>query len=144
MVVRSAVTLLVGSLAACTSTPHQAAAPAPACPNLVATTVVSADTQVYDTLSVSQRPTRISSPAVHYPDSLREAGLSGRVVIDLIVDASGRAEPTSLRVLSTTHRDFAAPALEVVLKSEFCPGIRDGHPVRVRVSMPLNFTIRRG
>jgi TonB family protein len=144
MVARSAVTLLAAVLAACAAAQRAAVTPLPACPNLAVRSTAPADMQVYDTLTVSQRPSRVYSPAVHYPDSLREAGISGRVVIELIVDASGRAEPTSLRVVSLTHRDFAAPALEVTLKSEFCPGIFAGHPVRVRVLMPLNFTVQRG
>jgi len=141
MVVRSSMALILAALAACSSPPRPVLAPIPECPNVAA---VPADTSVYDTLSLTVRPTRIYSPPVHYPDSLAAAGVDGHVVLDLIIDAAGLAEPTSLRVVSATRRDFVGPSVEVALKSEFCPGIHAGHPVRVRVLLPFNFTVRRG
>ena len=56
----------------------------------------------YDESMVSVRPERISSPPAVYPDSLRQAGISGRVVVRVIIDTLGRAERESTRVVSST------------------------------------------
>ena len=142
MAVRSSVTLILAVLAACRASPQPVLAPILECPKVVA---APADTQVYeDTLSLTVRPSRIYSPPLHYPDSLGAIGVEGHVVLDLIIDASGLVEPTSLRVVSATHRDFVAPSIEVALKSEFCPGIHSGHPVRTRNVLPINFWVRPG
>ena len=141
MALRSSVTLILAALAACRASPQPVLAPIPECPNIVA---APADTQAHDTLSLTVRPSRIYSPPAHYPDSLLAFGVEGHVVLEVIIDTLGLVEPTSVRVVSATHRDYVAPAVELALKSEFCPGIHAGHPVRVRTLLPINFGLRPG
>jgi TonB family protein len=109
---------------------------------LVAQQPVRVDS-IYDESMVSVRPERISSPAVIYPDSLRQANIAGRVVVRVIIDTLGRAERDSTTVVSSTNHGFDQAALAVVLGSRFSPGRIHGRPVRTRVTVPINFSIAR-
>ncbi len=105
-------------------------------------TVIRQD-QPYLEAVVEERPERISSPPVRYPDILRQAGIEGRVLLELVVDTAGHAERGSIRVLSSTHQLFETPAREVAQSSLFSPGRIQGRAVRVRVQLPINFSIAR-
>ena len=105
-------------------------------------TVIRQD-QPYLEAVVEERPERVSSPPVRYPDILRQAGIEGRVLLELVIDTTGHAERGSIRVLSSTHQLFEGPAREMTQASLFSPGRIQGRPVRVRVQLPINFTIAR-
>ena len=105
-------------------------------------TVIRQD-QPYLEAVVEERPERISSPPVRYPDILRQAGIEGRVLLELVIDTTGHAERGSIRVLSSTHQLFEGPAREVAQASLFSPGRIQGRAVRVRVQLPINFSITR-
>jgi TonB family protein len=94
---------------------------------------------VYAEDGVTERPQRLSSPPARYPDSLRTAGIGGRVLVEVIVDSTGHADSACVRVLSTTHPGFEAPARDVVLGSTFAPGRLHGRAVPVMVRIPINF-----
>jgi TonB family protein len=94
---------------------------------------------VYAEDGVTERPQRLSSPPARYPDSLRTAGIGGRVLVEVIVDSTGHADSASVRVLSTTHPGFEAPARDVVLGTTFAPGRLHGRAVPVMVRIPINF-----
>ena|SRR3990172_13341963 len=135
--------LTAGTLVACATTP-----PSPrlrACPAFDRAAVLPADTHTYDTLSLSDQPRiRGTLRPVHYPVRLRERGIQGRVVLGYVIDENGFVDPATIRVLSTTHLGFVEAAVDGLVGISYCPGIRDGRRVRVRVQMPVNFTITRG
>ncbi|MBI4502154.1 MAG: TonB family protein [Gemmatimonadetes bacterium] len=92
---------------------------------------------------VEERPELISSPPVEYPGLLRQAGIAGEVLVEVVIDTTGRAEPKTLRIVRSSHPAFEQPAKDVVLKSVFRPGRVGGRPVRVLVDLPVSFSIRR-
>ena len=143
MVVRLVDLLCVVTICACASVRQPVPVPTPACAVLGGDPTSVPDTLVYDTLSVSQRPFSMFLPDFRYPDRLRQAGIEGRVVAELVVDATGRAEPSSIRVVSATHQDFVAPTLDVLRGARFCPGAIGDRVVRVRITKALNYTIAR-
>jgi protein TonB len=96
-----------------------------------------------DALYVEERPVMLAHPELHYPEVLRQAGIEGRVMVEAVLDTLGRAEPASLRVTDSPNPLFDRAALAVVLGSRYRPGRVDGHAVRVRVQVPVAFTIRR-
>jgi TonB family protein len=120
------------SLAAACMTPHPAPARAPQ------------RAEVYSEDSVTERPDLLNHPRLTYPDSLRAAGIGGRVLVGAIIDTSGHAESASVRVLESSHPGFEGPAREAVVASTYSPGRLDGRPVRVRVRIPINFQVTRG
>jgi len=76
-----------------------------------------------------------------YPRDLREAGISGSVVLSFVIDTTGRADPDSIEVVSSTNIGFINPAIGTVRSCRFVPAVKDGHPVRVRVTQPINFSV---
>lgn len=92
---------------------------------------------------VDEPPIRLSSPNLYYPPLLRDAGIEGNVVFEVIIGVDGHPEPESLRVISSSNKAFERPARDVVLGSVFRPGRMRGQPVRVLVRQPIAFQILR-
>jgi protein TonB len=93
---------------------------------------------------VEERPEMINHPVLHYPEILRQAGIEGHVMVGAIIDTLGRAERGSIVVLSSTNALFDQPSKEAVASSVFRAGRIAGHAVRVRVQIPINFTLNKG
>lgn len=91
---------------------------------------------------VQEKPELISAPPLDYPVMLRQAGIQGAVIIQAIVDSTGRVEPNSVRVVSSANPGFDQSAKQHVLESRFRPGRVYGHAVRVLVLVPVNFVIK--
>ena len=94
-------------------------------------------------LAVDEKPERLSTPPLDYPEILKQAGIEGSVVIEAIIDTTGTAEPGSVRVVQSSHRAFEAAARDAVLRSRYRPGRVRGQAVRVRGQVPITFSIRR-
>jgi protein TonB len=85
----------------------------------------------------------LGHPVPRYPELLRAAGIEGRVVVEVVLDTLGRAEPQTLRIATSAHLLFDAEASAVVLGSRYRPGRVAGRPVRVRIRVPVSFALRR-
>jgi protein TonB len=92
---------------------------------------------------VDERPEVLSGPALQYPDLLRQAGVSGRVLVQAIIDTSGRAEPVSVKVIQSPNPGFDQPAKNYVLGALFRPARVHGRAVRVLVNVPIDFSIKK-
>jgi len=92
---------------------------------------------------VDEKPSLVSPPQLDYPDLLRQAGIEGSVLVEVIIDTTGHAEPPSLRIVQSSNRAFEVSARDAVLKSLYRPGRVRGQAVRVLVQVPINFSIRR-
>jgi protein TonB len=88
-------------------------------------------------------PALLTSPAPVYPAMLREAGIEGTVVMEMVVDEEGRPEAETVRVLSSGHQLFEAAARRVVLGARYRPGRWRGRPVRVLIRQPVEFRLTR-
>lgn len=94
---------------------------------------------------LSEQPAEVlSGPLPAYPELLRQAGIQGRVVLEAVVDTTGRVLPQSISVVSATNPGFVAPARQALLATLFRPAMTGGKPVRLRVHIPYEFTIRNG
>jgi protein TonB len=90
---------------------------------------------------VYQAPVLLSSVIPGYPESARRLGIEGQVVLRFVVDQSGRVDRDIEVVTSLPMLDQAA--IDAVRQWRFSPARdRDGNPVRVLVSVPLQFTLR--
>ena len=89
-----------------------------------------------------ERPEVLTGPVPRYPEWLRQAGVQGSVLLEAEVDTTGRIQPGSVLVISTTHPDFVAPARQALLGTLFRPARVGGRAVRMRVRIPFEFTIR--
>ncbi len=96
---------------------------------------------VYAVEWVQEAPEMLAHPPVRYPELLRQAGIEGRVVVEAVIDTSGRVEPGSVRVAWSSNPLFDGPARDVVAASRFRPGRTNGRAVRVKVTVPVAFRV---
>lgn len=101
------------------------------------------DTLVYTEAQVTTKPWPRQVLRLRYPDELRRGGISGAVFLAYVVDRDGFVETDHIRVMDSTHPGFIAPALEMIQGTQYCPGARDGRPVRVLVRQVVRFNIVR-
>src|SRR2546426_2152492 len=109
----------------------------------IGTGIVPSSDQVFMESVVEERPEVLSGPALNYPDLLRQAGVQGRVLVQAIIDTSGRAEPPSVKVIQSPNPGFDQPAKNYVLRALFRPARVHGRAVRVLVNLPIDFKIKR-
>jgi len=99
--------------------------------------------EVYTEAVVDEKPLLLSAPPPPYPTMLSEAGILGRVVLQAVVDTTGRLEPGSLKILQTPNPGFNSPVKQWALKALFRPAMRQGRAVRVYVNLPLDYSAPR-
>ncbi len=92
---------------------------------------------------VDERPERLSGPVPRYPEMLRQAGVEGVVMLEFVIDTSGRVEEENVKILQSTNRAFEAPARNVIVRSLYRPGRVRGIAVRVLVQQQIGFSIQR-
>ena len=99
--------------------------------------------QVYTTLDVDQPPVRLSAPPLDrdYPTLLRQAGITGSVVLQAVIDTTGKAEPASIAVMQSTYPGFNDAAKRWLSEALFRPARKGGQAVRVMVRQVINFTL---
>ena len=83
----------------------------------------------------------ISQPKPRYPPVLQQAGVSGKVELQFVVDTLGHAEPASWKVLKSTNKLFEEPARETIMKSVFKPARIKGAAVRQLVQQAMVFNV---
>jgi periplasmic protein TonB len=97
---------------------------------------------VFTAVEVMPEP-RGGLAAIHerlrYPADARRQGISGTVMVELVVDERGRAQ--DVRVLRGPPA-LGEAAMRAVRLSRFTPGRHEGEPVKVRISLPIRFMLR--
>jgi TonB family protein len=92
---------------------------------------------------VDEPPQRLTSPPLRYPEMLRQAGMEGRIMVEAVLDTLGVVERGSLRVVQGAHALFEAEAVAVVAASRYRAARVGGRAVRVRIQVPVAFSLRR-
>lgn len=87
-------------------------------------------------------PVRVLSERVPaYPETLRSAGIAGTVTMQFVIDTIGRVEPSSLRVLATSHELFTRAVVTSLRQARFTPGEVAGRRVRTLVERSFRFDL---
>jgi len=107
----------------------------------LATGMVPTGNELFMEAIVEEKPSVLSGPQLQYPELLRQAGIQGRVMVQAIIDTTGRAEPNSVKVLQTPNPGFDQSARSYVLKALFRPARVHGRAVRVLINIPIDFKI---
>lgn len=84
-------------------------------------------------------PRPLKTKAPDYPAKLRSEGVSGAVIVMLVIDESGKV--IASEVTKASNEEFKEPALAAVRTWVFAPAKVADKPVRARVSIPLSFSI---
>jgi TonB family protein len=93
--------------------------------------------KVYGIVELDEYPVMIEPVKPVYPEEFKGTSLPGRVSLEFVVSADG--EVVDARAIEATHPEFAAAAIEAVLKWKFDPGIVEGASVNARVRQVIQF-----
>jgi TonB family protein len=119
---------------------HFALARAPSGPGRAAIPLLRV---VVPTVRVDHPPRVESMPPLRYPDGLRRAGISGRVVLQVVVGVDGRPVLHTLSIVQGDYRDFLEATVEVVSGTRFKPAAIEQCDVPALVRIPFDFKIKR-
>jgi len=80
------------------------------------------------------------SENIRYPQSAKDAGVTGIVYVSYIIETNGRV--TDVRVVRGAHPDLDAEAIRVVRTLQgYTPGRQRGSAVPVQFTIPIRFTL---
>ncbi len=122
-----------------------AATPTPPTGNTEPTPGPPSEGYVYTPETVEARPELANGGEVarlferFYPRMLADQGVSGRVMLELIVEADGRVRPGSVRVVSATNPQFSDATMRIVERLRFHPARVGEQPVPVMVTIPIDW-----
>ncbi|HEX8299058.1 MAG TPA: TonB family protein, partial [Rubricoccaceae bacterium] len=77
---------------------------------------------------------------VEYPRFDREAGNQGTVIVRFVVDETG--VPSQIETVRSVSAGLDRAAVDAVRAARFTPGVQNGRVVKVRMTLPVRFTIR--
>lgn len=82
-------------------------------------------------------PVPMQTPPPKYPAALRDAGVSGLVVITVVIDETGAVLASEVK--KSSQPEFELPALEAMANWKFKPAMIADKAVKVRVAIPIRF-----
>ena len=78
-----------------------------------------------------------------YPDMLRSANVEGEVLVQFVVDTTGRVERGSIKILKSSHELFTSAVQSALNSMRFYPAEIGGRKVKQLVQQPFNFHLTR-
>lgn len=101
---------------------------------------------VYTTQTVDRSAQLDSTKALDlkFPPSLFASHTPGLVIVEFVVDASGRVEENTVGVVSSTAPLFTDAVRVALSTASFIPALKDGRPVRQLVHQPFEFDVEKG
>ncbi len=94
---------------------------------------------VYNISQLDRTPTARFQARPQYPAEMRQAGITGEVVVEFVVDREGNV--TNAFALRSSRTEFEADAVAAVSKWKFRPGQKGGQDVDTRLQIPIVFTL---
>ena len=82
-----------------------------------------------------------SSEGPIYPPKLLEARIEGLTVVQFIVDSLGHVDPSSIKILESSHAAFTAAVRDVLPRMKYQPAKIGKHPVAQLVEQRFGFRI---
>lgn len=108
----------------------------------VATGMVPTEGQVYAEAIVEEKPEFLSGPLPVFPELLKQARIQGRVMVQAVIDTTGRAEANTVKIIASPNPGFDQPAKTALLRTLFRPARVHGRAVRVLIQLPYDFKLR--
>jgi periplasmic protein TonB len=97
----------------------------------------------YMEFQVEKPVQKIGGEAPEYPTSLRSSGVEGQVLAQFVVNESGRYEPGSLKILSSSDQAFTAAVKDALPRMRFSAAQIGGKKVQQLVQMPFQFHLAK-
>lgn len=95
--------------------------------------------ELVNALDLDAHPRTRLQVAPAYPHALRQAGVTGVVEVEFVVDRRGYVH--EVRVVRASSPEFVETTLQAVAHWRFEPGLRHGVPVNFRMRVPVKFEI---
>jgi protein TonB len=83
------------------------------------------------------------NPEPGYPAILRQTKQTGRVVVTFVIDAAGKADMSTLRIVEASNPLFAEEVKKVLPRYRFLAAEIGGRKVRMHVQLPFLFTLTK-
>lgn len=94
---------------------------------------------IFNLGEVDRLPRVLYRVAPAYPYKLKEAGVTGTVLVMFVCTYKGRV--TAAQVTSSPHVKLSNSSVRALRKWKFEPGIKDGRPVNVRMMIPFKYKV---
>lgn len=94
-----------------------------------------------DFMPVEKNPEPIQLVKPVYPEIAQRAGLTGLVVLRVLVNKEGK--PMRTQVIKADNDLFVEPAKEAAMKTLFTPAIQNGKPITCWVNIPFRFSLNK-
>jgi TonB family protein len=105
---------------------------------------LTGDDSVFTQLEVDSVVARYpGSAAPQYPSDLVKDGIQGSVLVQFVVDTTGFADSSSLRIIRATHEDFARAVRAALPYMRFFPAKVGPKKVRQLVEQEFTFKIEQ-
>jgi len=84
-------------------------------------------------------PVAIYRPDPEFSEQARKARYGGTVWLSIVIDTDGRAR--DIHVVRSLGMGLDEKAIEAVTRWKFKPALKNGHPIAVRATVQMNFTL---
>lgn len=97
------------------------------------------DPAVFVEVEKSPEPIKLVKPV--YPEVAQKAGLTGIVVLRVLVNTEGK--PIKAVVIKADNEVFIEPAKKAALETLFSPAVQNGKPITCWLNMPFRFSLAK-
>ncbi|HEY9226569.1 MAG TPA: TonB family protein [Gemmatimonadaceae bacterium] len=85
----------------------------------------------------------VAPPKPRYPESLRQSGIDGSVLVRFTVDTLGRVDLPSIVIVRSTHELFTRSVRDALAALRFRPAEVGGKRVAALAEMPFEFSLTK-
>jgi len=88
-------------------------------------------------VAVETEPKPIQPVKPVFPEEAVKKGLTGKVILRVLVDKDGAVKRT--QTIMSSNKIFEQPAIDAIMKTKFSPAIQNGKPIMCWVNIPYLF-----
>lgn len=103
---------------------------------------IYADSGYVPFYALDEKPSLVHRDSPEYPESARKSGFEGMVVVKVLINEQGKVARTWV-VKSTGNKSLDSSAVAAAEKFEFTPGKKAEQPVKVQMTIPFNFKLKK-
>src|SRR5262249_51137390 len=100
--------------------------------------------QPFFSYEVEKMARPLNTPAPVYPSILKQTKVTGKVLVQFVVDTSGRADMSTFKVVESTNSLFDIEIKKVLPKYTFAPAEIGARKVPMYVQLPFEFKLDGG
>lgn len=89
--------------------------------------------------TVDEPPALVTHPAIRYAPEMQALRIGGTVIVEAMLDTTGRVLPATVKVVQTPNPVFDAESKRVVQAAVYRPARVHGRAARVTIRQPITF-----